>query len=510
MKSAAFHFRCSKGRRWLCLFLAVASCFSSSHAALTLAPVFSDHAVLQRDQQLKIWGAADPGKQVKVTFAGQDKSCFADERGRWLVHLDPMVASSVGRDLVVSSNESSSAIRDLLVGDVWFCSGQSNMARTMLDRYTIEETGSADLPAVRQFTVPYGSSLQPMAETSGFWEVCAADTIQRFSSVGYFFAREIHARTGVPIGLIQSAVGGTRIEAWMPAKALAAEEFTPIRDAWKKHIEELPASIAEFEIALKKWTEASETAAADGKIYSERKPIRPEGNESKHALSGLYNAMVNPLTDYRIRGILWYQGEYNTRQPEGYADLFSSLITSWRHAFKSELPFYWVQLANHERAGDAPFSWAKIRDAQTQTLSLPHTGQAVTIDIGEPDDIHPRNKWDVGGRLARIALAEVYGDSLVYRGPSFATASREGAAVNVRFTDAAGLHVRGGCIDAFEIAGADGVFHQATVKLAGSEVILSSPRVTAPSAVRYAWSNSPRATLYNQAGLPAVPFTFSF
>ncbi|MBI5426446.1 MAG: sialate O-acetylesterase [Opitutae bacterium] len=498
-------------RRLLPFFsVAVALLLSSGQAALKLAPVFGDHAVLQRDQVLNIWGIADPGEEVKVAFAGQEKSCFADEMGRWLVHLDPMVASRVGRDLVATSNGSSSAIRDLLIGDVWFCSGQSNMARTIVDRYTVEETGSPDLPSLRQFTVPYGSSLHPLSETSGFWEVCAADTIRRFSSVGYFFAREIHARTGVPIGLIQSAVGGTRIEAWMPAEALAADKFMPIRDAWSRHIEQLPASLAEFEIAANKWAETSEAAAAEGKAYSVRRPLRPEGNESKHALSCLYNAMVNPLTDYRIRGILWYQGEYNTRQPDGYAELFASLIASWRHAFKSELPFYWVQLANHEREGDAPFSWAKIRDAQTQALSLPHTGQAVTIDIGEPDDIHPRNKWDVGGRLARIALVEVYGESLVSRGPNFMAARRDGAAIRVLFADAAGLHVRGGSIDAFEIAGADGIFHPAKVKLAGSEVIVSSPQVTAPSAVRYAWSNSPRATLYNQAGLPAVPFTFAF
>ena len=481
----------------------------SAHALpLAISPLFGDHAVLQRGRPVAVWGEGEPGAALTLSFGDQSKETVVGADGRWRVELAPLPPSVVGRDLVARIGKDTLVVRDVVVGEVWLCSGQSNMARTLTADYDVGETGSPDRPLVRQFMVGYAAAEAPVDQVSGAWTACTPETIAGFSAVAYYFASEVSERLQVPVGVVVSAVGGTRIEAWMPADALAVASFAEVRAKWDRYLTDLPTAMAAYEKDYAQWQQDAEAARVAGKEFTVRRPFPPLGSGSKLALSALFNGMIHPLLDFQARGVLWYQGEYNTREPSGYDDLFAALIRSWRHAFGDEArPFYWVQLANHERPGDMPGSWARLRDAQTKTLDLPHTGQAVAIDIGEAGDIHPRNKWDVGDRLARIALAQDYGVAVAWRGPSFARAVRDGAVVQVDFDHAAGLHSRGGDVEALELAGADGVFHPARAQVLRSAVRVSSPEVSAPVAVRYAWSNAPRANLYNRAGLPAVPFT---
>jgi len=454
---------------------------AGSRADVAFAPLFTDHAVLQQGKVVPVWGRADPQEHVSVTFRGQTVGATTGPDGRWVVLLGALPASADGADLVAAGRKTRVVRSDVVVGEVWLCSGQSNMEFTVDDprhpAFRLQdakaEVAAAQFPLIRQFEVGRQVANAPTEDASGAWTPCAPGTVGAFSAVGYFFARDLHRRLNVPVGLIASTWGGTPIEAWLSPWALGGDPaFAPVRGRWERMPPDDPHK--------RSWEPA-----------------------------GLFNAMVNPVLPYALRGVLWYQGETNAVRAGEYHALFSTMITAWRaHFGQGDLPFYWVQLANYQDPHDpSGVSWAYLREAQAQALDLPATGMAVTVDIGDAKNIHPRNKQEVGRRLALVAKAKAYGITGDYSGPVFLAAERSGAGMLVRFRYAeGGLTAAEKPLQSFEIAGADRKFHPATAVIAGDTVLVQSPAVRDPVAVRYAWSDNPEANLYSGAGLPAVPF----
>ena len=522
--------------RLLAVFVALATL---ARAEVTLAPLFTDHAVLQRDKPVPVWGRADAGENVFVKFRGQTRQTTAGADGRWIVYLDAVPASAEGAELIVAGRNTLT-LRDIVVGEVWLCSGQSNMEFTVEARpgtwqagtraaNATAEIAAANFPLIRHVRIEHAVAESPadMVKTGG-WQSATPQTVGGFTAVGYFFARDLFQKLGVPIGLVHSSVGGTPVESWMSPAALAGNPaFKVVGERWAQALAEFPARKAAFESALAAWTRAETTAKADAaaagaktrpksdgaKLYAawlrkNPKPRAPRGPGDAWTPTGLFNGMINPLLPYALRGALWYQGESNAERAGEYRDLFGAMITAWRaHFGQGDFPFYWVNLANYKNAGDASgTTYALLREAQTQTLALTGTGQALAIDLGNPDDIHPANKQDVGRRLALLAKNRVYGITVDDTGPTFAGAAREGAALRVRFTHASGLNAHDKPAQSLEIAGADKIFRPATARIERETLLVSAPEVREPVAVRYAWKNSPEANLYNGAGLPAVPF----
>lgn len=475
------------------------------HADVSLSGMFQDNLVLQRDRPVPVWGRADPGEKVTVSFAGQEVATTTPDDGRWIVYLDPLAVQQEPSEMVVTGNNRLT-VKDVVVGEVWLCSGQSNMAWVVKnsDR-AAEEIAAANFPQIRVFKVALTVSDLPTDVVRGQWTPANPSTAGEFTAVGYFFARDIHRKLGVPVGIIQSSWGGTPIESWMSPAALASDPaFAVVSERWKKALAEYPDRQAAYDKELEAWTAGQAAAKAEGKPFTRTKPQPPPGPGHRNTPAGLFNAMINPVLPFGIRGVLWYQGENNGNRPTEYHRLFAAMITFWRaHFGQGDFPFYWVQLANYKTKAD----WALLREAQTETLSLPETGQALAIDIGNPDDIHPRNKQEVARRLALIAKARVYGIPGDYSGPVFQSAEREKNGIRVRFTHAVtGLTARDRPLQSFELAGRDKEFHPAQAVIDGDTVFVTSPEVQEPIEVRYAWSNSPVANLYNGAGLPATPF----
>jgi sialate O-acetylesterase len=499
-------------------FLALArSQAAPASAGLELAPLFRDHAVLQRDRPVPVWGRAEPRETISVSFHGQTMRTVAAADGAWRVDLAPMPASGEGSELV-AAGKTTVTLHDVVVGDVWLCAGQSNMGRNVGQALNPkEEIAAAKFPLIRHLAVRNTLAEAPAFEvgTTG-WQRTTPETVARFTAVGYFFAREIHQETGVPIGIVHSSFGGTRIEAWMSPAALASDPvFAAIGDEWKRdNLVPYAERKAAFDAALAAW-QAGETAAQAAGDDAHRQFVKEHRRPSapitpQQAPSILFNGMINPLVPYGLRGVLWYQGESNGWAPVGgqhpavdYRRQFPALIEAWRKHFgRPDLPFYWVQLASYGTSHD----WATLRESQTLTLALPHTGQALAIDVGEAGDIHPRDKQTVGHRLALIARALTYGQKVEFAGPTLQSAVREGDAWRLQFTNASsGLVARAGNVHSLEIAGDDRVFHPATGRIDGATLFVFSPDVKNPVAVRYAWRSMPDANLYNKAGLPAVP-----
>ena len=480
-------------------------------ADVTLAPVFTDHAVLQREKPLPVWGNADAGEHVTVNFAGQTIGTVADKDGRWMVYLAPLTASAKPAELVVTGNNTV-RLTDVLVGDVWLCSGQSNMEFTVeRSMNAAEETATANLPLIRHLKIKKTIASVPadtVKDDGAGWRVCTPEVAKWFTAVGFYFARDLQPRIGVPIGLINSSYGGTPVEAWMGADALASDPaFAVVGERWQKAMVTAPADRERFDAEVETWKAGEAAAKAKGEKYTAPWPANPPGVKWFEP-GGLFNGMIAPLLPVAIKGVLWYQGETNGERPAEYHALFAAMITHWRaHLGQGDVPFFWVQLANFGGGYPDATNWAELRDAQTETLSLPNTGQALAIDIGNADDIHPTNKQEVGRRLALIARAKVYGGQVDFSGPVFKNAEREGAAMRVTFDYAGnGLIARDKPLQSFQIAGADQKFYPAVAKIEGDTVIVSAAEVTEPVAVRYAWTNAPEANLYNGAGLPAVPF----
>ena len=482
---------------------------SGAFGKVSLAPLFRDGAVLQRDQPLAIWGGAGAGESVRVEFHGQSRATTAAPNGRWRVMLAPEKASTEPAELVVTG-EDTVRVRDVVVGDLWLCSGQSNMEFRVAQANDAEhEIAAAKFPLIRQFKIPHVVAETPLVDCPGEWKMCTPATAGDFTAVGFFFARDLHQRLGVPIGLINSSWGGTFIEAWMSREALKADPAANlIEERWQKVLTDYPAKVAAHDKALAKWTEDAAAAKAAGQTFTRRRPVTPEGPGSRWLPAGIYNAMIVPLAPGAIRGVLWYQGEANGSRAAEYRTLFPAMITQWRKDFGlPALPFYFVQLANFERPVDkSDQEWAFLREAQARALALPMTGMAVTIDIGDPTNIHPKNKQEVGRRLALWARYQIFHENVEYSGPMFANAERQGNAMRVSFTHAAGMTTHGDSLLGFEVAGADHKFVTAAARVDDGRLLVSADGVTEPVAVRYAWRNSPNAALFNDADLPAGSF----
>ena len=494
--------------RTILLFLASALAL---HAEVTLAPLFVDHAVLQQGKPVPVWGRADPGERVSVTFGAQSVGTTADRSGRWLVYLDALPASREPAELIVTG-KNTLRVADVLVGEVWLCSGQSNMEWPVRDsQNAAEEIAAANYPLIRQIKIQRTVAETPAetVQTEG-WQPATPETVGLFTAVGYFFGRDLHARLNVPIGLINSTWGGTFIESWMsPAALLSDSSFTVVPERWRQTLAEYPERKKAYEAALAEWTAEEAAAKERGEPFTKRRPGPPAGSGHHQTPSALFNGMIHPLLPYALRGAIWYQGESNALRHQEYGQLFSAMITYWRKHFgQPDFPFLWVQLAGFQAAGDpSGRAWAFLREAQAQTLSLPNTGMAITIDIGEKTDIHPRNKQEVGRRLALIARTKVYDLPADHSGPVFSSVVREGNALRVKFRHAeSGLIARDRELQSFEIAGADRVFRPALARIERDTVVVSAPDVREPAAVRYAWANFCEANLYNGAGLPAAPF----
>ncbi|MBP9912959.1 MAG: sialate O-acetylesterase [Opitutaceae bacterium] len=481
-----------------------------TRADVTLAPLFQDHAVLQCDKPLPVWGRATAGERVIATFQGQVISTTAGADGRWIVYFEPLPASVEPAELVVSG-KNTVLIKDVLVGEVWLASGQSNMEWPLAkSRDAAKEIAAAHYPLIRQFDVVNTSTEAPAATVAGDWQSCTPETAGRFSGVAYFFARDLHRKLGVPVGIINSTWGGTAIESWIDLATLKTTAPWPAIDArWQQALAEFPARAASYPAEQAAWRKAADEAAATKTKNLVPWPHPPVGPGTAYALGGLFNGMIAPLQPYALRGAIWYQGESNWPVANEYAGLFHAMIQAWRAQWnQGDFPFYFVQLPNYALPEDPTHrSWVVLREAQASALALPNTGMAVTLDVGEAKNLHPLNKQEVGRRLALIAKNRVYNIPGDWSGPVLATVQREGQALRVRFT-----HTGGGLIaerkppQTLELSGADRKFYPASGKILGDSLLVSAPEVPEPVAVRYAWTNAPEANLYNGAGLPAAPF----
>lgn len=488
--------------------LALAVCSFTAQANVTLAPLFRDGAVLQQGKSVPVWGQADPGEKITVEFQGQKKEVTAGADGKWRINLDPLSVSATPTELI-ATGKNTVKVSDVLVGEVWICSGQSNMAWYVKNAKDFDqEAAAANLPLIRHFKVELKPSEKPEDTLNGEWATCSPQTVGDFSATGYFFGRELYKTLNVPIGLINTSYGGTPVESWMSDAALKENPaFASVFARWKQTLSDYPNQLKIYEQRAEKWKADREAAQKAGQPFATRPPRKPDGPGSRMSPSSLFNAMVHPLIPYGIRGVIWYQGEANAARFTEYGALFQGMITQWRRDFAQDnVPFYFVQLANLERKADpSSEQWAFQREAQASALKLPHTGMAVAVDIGEAGNIHPKNKQEVGRRLALIALALTYEKGGEYAGPVFKSAQADGSAMKVSFDHARGLKV----LDTpgtYELAGADRKFYPASARVVGEELVVTSPSVTQPTAVRYGWKNNPSINLYNEAGLPAPPF----
>ena len=446
----------------------------SAYGELRLPSLFTDGMVLQRDQEVPVWGWAEPGAKVSVVFAGQEKTVEADSTGKFMIRLKKMKASAKPQVLKVVSATDSAEVNNILIGEVWLCSGQSNMAWPVSKAMNFEEEkAAADYPLIRMFLTKRNASAELQEDCTGSWKVCTPDHVGAFSATAYFFGREIHKELGVPVGLIRSCWGGTCIEAWSPM-----------------------ASLDPYPLVMK--------------YKAERNP------KSQNYPANLYNGMINPLIPYGLRGAIWYQGESNAKNlvdAQLYRDLLENMVVQWRKDWDDIFPFYAVQLVNFKKPQQQPVEntpWTTIREGFLQFhKEVPNAGIAVGIDLGEANNIHPKNKQEMGRRLARQALAKTYGKDLVAGGPIYKSTKEKGNKIVLQFDDiGSGLVEQGGePLKTFAIAGADKKFVFAQAAIVDDTVVVSSTEVPDPMAVRYAWADNPvGCNLYNKEGFPASPF----
>lgn len=499
---------------------------SVAQADVRLPKVFSDHMVLQRDIPVPVWGWADPGEKVTVKMAGQSVTATADSEGKWQIKLAPL-KMGVYYELAVEG-KTIATVKDVLVGDVWICSGQSNMELGLED----SDNGGVIVPAatnpqIRLLNVKSPNSPVPIRDIPNGWVVCSPQSAGKFSAVGYFFGAMIQKETGVPIGLIGNAWGGAPIEPWTNMEGVKAiPELIPMCQDYEKKMADYRTQLAVLVEPAGKWSEAARSALAKGEPVPVPQLVWPDHPASAASeFTGIYNSRVAPLVPFGIKGVIWYQGESNARDSENYYSKMRALIGGWRQVWgQGDFPFYFVQLPNYMGANEDPAGgdgWTRIRMAQLRSLQIPRTGMAVTIDIGEARSNHPANKEDVGTRLALLALKHDYGmTNRVCSGPLYKAMAFEGKKIRVSFDYAdSGLIVgkkighgpavedSGGKLSRFAIAGPDLKWFWADAVIDGSTVLLSCDFVPMPVAVRYAFSMNPAGcNLYNKEGLPASPF----
>lgn len=480
-------------------------------AVIKLPAVISDNMVLQQKQKITLWGWADNGEHITVTesWSGKKVSTIAKENGKWEVQLLTGEAGGPYTITIKGSNEI--VIRNVMLGEVWLCSGQSNMTFPIA-KQTSWKTGiinaeeviaGSDFPKLRMFITEQLVANTPQDDTKGRWVVCSPQTVGNFSAVAYYFGRNLMQKTGFPIGLIHSSWGGTPAESWVSKDVLAStEKLKQLLDKYDKNVEEYPASLIKYNQQLGVWSKDSVNMPASEKQKTRpKKPANPETDP--HSSTKLYNAMIYPLEPYKLKGIIWYQGESNSDRAEEYKVLFPALIYSWRRDWKDSLPFYFVQIAPH--GSKQP----EIREAQLLTFrTVANTGMAVITDSGDSTDIHPRNKDVVGDRLARWALTKQYGvKDLTYSGPVYRSMKIEGNKIRLFFDYAeTGLIAKEGDLKDFTITGSDLKFVPANARIDGQTVIVWSDNITNPTAVRFEWKNFFVTNFYNGAGLPASPF----
>jgi len=486
-------------------------------AAVRLPAVISDNMVLQQGEKAPIWGWAKPGEIVAVRLAGQMKYAKADASCKWRVRLDEMKAvPGQGGMLMTVGGENTIEVKNVLVGEVWFCSGQSNMQMAMsktdgcpyggvIDAE--KEIAAAKYPNIRFFTVEQKVADKPMTDCNGVWVQCSPETVKGFSAAAYFFGRELHRELNVPIGLIHSSWGSTTAEAWMSEKALKSDpEFESIFTKFTEDLAKYPDAKKLYDENMKEWESPAAKAEAEGKKPPE-KPVEPRGAASKNRPSGLYNGMVAPIMPYAIRGVIWYQGEANRKFAKQYRKLFPALIANWRSDWRQgDFPFYYVQIAPFKYNETTPVA-AEVREAQLMSMGVKNVGMAVSADIGDANSIHPKNKQEIGRRLSLWAMAKTYGKKVEYCGPIYKSMKTKGDKIVLDFDYAdGGLVCKGEKLKGFTISGKDGKFFDAEAEISGDNVAVWSRSVSGPTAVRYGWENCPVCSLFNKAGLPASPF----
>ena len=485
-------------------------------ADVKLPALFSNHMVLQREAPVPVWGWAEPGESVTVSIAGQTKTVVTDADGKWRLKLENLSAKEPVT--LTAKGKNTITVEDVLIGEVWLASGQSNMQlQVNVVTNAQAEKAAAKFPQIRMFTVERRATVMPQSDCGGKWVVCDPETVGGFSAAAYFFGRELHQKMAVPVGLINSSWGGTPIETWtsMPAQE-GQKELEPVFAIWKARtsvpFDEAKAK-AQYERQQAVWAINSEKAKAAGKrpAAAPKPPVHPRWDKNHPA--NLFNGMIAPLIPYAIRGGIWYQGENNSHGEFAklYATQLPLLIQDWRQRWKEgEFPFAWVQLPNFKKRSEDPSSpsdWAVTREGMLHSLSVPNTGMAVTIEVGEEANIHPKDKQTVGKRLALWARAKVYGEKIPFSGPLPAGHKVNGGEVTVSFTHTdGGLVAKGGELQGFAIAGSDRRWFWARARIEGDKIVVSSPEVKVPVAVRYAWADNPDCNLYNGAGLPASPF----
>jgi sialate O-acetylesterase len=488
-------------------------------ADVKLPSVISDNMVLQQGKSVPIWGWADPCETVTVTGSwGSGKwETTADQDGKWMVKIDSGPSTSLGTGKAGGPYEMTVAgkntvtVKDILVGEVWVCSGQSNMEFTVKQtKNSAQEIADANnYPQIRSFNVGKKVIYTPMYNCIGKWQVCSAQTAGSFTAVGYYFGRELNKQLNVPVGLIHTSWGGTPAESWMSKEYLESDpNFQPILKRFEEASANYPELKKKYQEKRQQYDSIAPKLRAEGKPLPPR-PEEPIGPGHAYSPTGLYNGMIVPILPYGIRGAIWYQGESNAWRAYQYRTLFPAMIKNWRDAWhQGDFPFLFVQLANYMQSEPQPVEsdWAELREAQLMTLSVPNTGMAVTIDIGE-GDLHPKNKQDVGKRLALWALARTYGKTIVYSGPMYTLMEVQGNKAILHFENiGGGLVAKGDSLKGFAIAGADKKFVWADANIEGNTVVVSSDKVSVPVAVRYAWAINPVCNLYNKEGLPATPF----
>jgi len=504
-------------KRLFLVWLSAIGSLANLNADVVLPPLISENMLLQHSKPV-IWGKADPEEKITATLGTASLTVAADHDGGWRIEFPPIAPGPVG-DLVVSG-KNTLTVRNVAAGDVWVASGQSNM-NFAVDGVlnSREEISRADNPEIRMFTVSRKVSHDPLDSVSGRWEICSPESVAHWSAVAFFFARQLQRDLGKPIGVISSSWGGTTLQVWTPAEVIDADpEFKEIfRDRWLAQIAKSQAAAAErYRIKLSEWEKAAEESKASGSPEP-AKPSEPPKPEGSHLPSALYNGMIFGATRFPIKGAIWYQGESNANDADHYEKFLAAMIASWRKAWNiGDFPFLIVQLANYmpRREDPADSFWANLRDAQRRTaLSVPNTGLAIAIDVGEAANIHPRNKQEVGRRLALVAEAKVYNRPIVFSGPMFKEAKFNSGQAQIFFQPGSAIGLAtsdGGKIKGFALAGGDRKFFWAEARIVetpgGPAIEANAPAVPNPVAVRYAWADNPDCNLVNGDHLPACPF----
>ena len=498
-----------------------------AHAEVRLSTAFGSHMVIQQQMPIRVWGWADAGESVTVALAGRSATARAGDDGAWRVELPAMEADGKPYTLTVTAGGKTIELTDVLLGEVWLCSGQSNMEwNVQASLNAQQETAAANHPTIRLFNVPdHVQQDKPQDDARGQWRLCSPRTVPGFTAVGYYFGRALSQELGVPIGLVGTNWGGTCIEPWIPLVGFAQ---VPELEDCTSSLRQLDAATPEGRAVREQYVQRVEAWVAQAKqdfAAGHEIGSAPVLNlQPKDGETQIYNGMVAGLTPMSVRGVIWYQGESNAGDGLRYEYLTEALVKGWRTAFDNDdLSFYWVQLANFQQPIDTPAGggWGPLREGQRRALRLPHTGMAVAIDIGDNTDIHPKNKQDVGKRLALWALANDYGREIAYSGPLYKSHTIRGNKVHIAFDHAddglmvgrkdgleAAQEVTDGALARFTIRDKAGQWHWAKAEIDGEAVVVCHENVAEPTAVRYGYESNPvGANLYNKQGLPASPFS---